>query len=163
MDFVIKQNSELPILEIRPIKTKFFDELLVIIKDASISFSMYDQDNCPTIINKDAIINLSTPLNNYNNKNDSCVDLKDFTIQYHFTKKDTAKSGIYSGEFKIKFNKDGEEKNLTLLKNINIEIIKSNTKNLSAKKIIEPILFEFILIGNNEYISTNDNFYLKLI
>ena len=33
MDFVIKQNSELPILELRPIKTSNYNELLDIIKN----------------------------------------------------------------------------------------------------------------------------------
>ena len=53
---------------------------------------------------------LDTLSNNIVNKEDNCRELMDFTIQYKFKKKNTAKAGFYTGEFKIVFSKDNEEK-----------------------------------------------------
>ena len=130
MDFVIKQNSELPILDLIPIKTKNYNELLDIIKNSSVSFSMFDANNCYVILNDSVTINLDTPNNNYNSENDTCRELSDFTLQYKFKKKHTAKAGFYSGEFKITFTQDNEEKSLIIPINnkLNIVITPSNTK-----------------------------------
>jgi hypothetical protein len=126
MDFKIKQNSELPILEIKPYKGNNFDELVDLIKNSIITFSMYDDKDCFIIKDKTAIINLDTKENIFNNQRDTCKDLIDFTIQYHFTKRDTAKVGKYRGIFKIKFEKDGEQKTLITPYNnvLDIEILK---------------------------------------
>jgi hypothetical protein len=50
----------------------------------------------------------------------------DFTIQYHFRKRDTAKVGKYRGIFKINFQQDGEQKTLIVpySKILEIEVIK---------------------------------------
>jgi len=109
MDFVIKQNSELPILEIRPIITSNFKDLIKNIKDAYVTFSMYDSDMCPKILNKAVLINLDTKLNKYNEKDDTCEDMGDFTLQYFFTKKETSKIGFFTGEFKIVFNTEPQK------------------------------------------------------
>jgi hypothetical protein len=130
MDFVIKQNSELPILELIPIKTKNYNELLDIIKNSSVSFSMFDANNCYVILNDAVTINLDTSNNNYNLQDDTCRELSDFTLQYKFKKKNTFKAGFYSGEFKITFTQDNEEKILIVPINnkLNIIITPSNTK-----------------------------------
>jgi hypothetical protein len=104
MDFYIKQNSELPILEIRPIKNKFFDDLSTAIKTASATFSMYDENNCFKILNKEAIIEFKTIDNQYHNIEDTKQIDHDFRIQYKFTSKDTNKSGKFKGIFKINFD-----------------------------------------------------------
>lgn len=126
MDFKIKQNSELPILELKPYKGKYYNELLEIIKNATVTFSMYDDKDCFKIRDKSAIINLHTNANNLNNKTDSCNEILEFTIQYHFTKKDTSKIGKYRGIFKIKFEQDGEQKTLITPyeKVLDIEVVK---------------------------------------
>jgi len=162
MDFYIKQNSELPILELRPYKDNYFNDLLKFINNAKVSFSMYDSKNCYLIKDKKGIINFNTKANKFNDKTDSCNDVLDFTIQYHFTKKDTAKIGNYRGVFKITFEKDGEQKMLITphTKVLNIEVIKSNTKTI--KTISEQYILDAILTGiENEYILVGDNFYLK--
>jgi len=125
MDFKIKKNSELPILELRPYKDNHYNELLTFIKNAKVSFSMYDSKNCYIIKDKTGIINFNTKANNFNDKIDTCNDVLDFTIQYHFTKKDTAKIGNYKGVFKITFENDGETKTLVIphSKILEIEII----------------------------------------
>ena len=162
MDFKIRQNSELPILEIKPIKNGGFKELLEIIKTATVTFSMFDDKNCFKILNKSAIINLDTNLNKFNSEDNNCNEILDFTIQYHFTKKDTNKIGNYRGQFKIIFEQDGEQKTLITPydKYLNIEIIKSNTKTINT--ISEQSILDAILTGiENEYILVGDNFYLK--
>ena len=112
MDFKIKQNSELPILELKPYRGKNYTELLEIIKNATVTFSMYDDKDCFIIKDKSGIINLDTKANNLNNKIDTCREILDFTIQYHFRKRDTAKVGKYKAIFKINFEQDGEKKTL---------------------------------------------------
>jgi hypothetical protein len=126
MDFYIKQNSELPILELRPIKSKSFDELISAIKTAKVSFSMYDDKDCFRIKDKSAVINFDTKANTLNDVTDTCRDMLDFTIQYYFSKKDTSKIGKYKGVFKITFEKDGENKILIIPYNkvLDIEVIK---------------------------------------
>jgi hypothetical protein len=130
MDFKIKQNSELPILELKPYRGKNYSELLQIIENATVTFSMYDDKECFRIKDKSAIINLDTKANNLNNLGDNCREMVDFSIQYHFTKKDTAKVGKYKGVFKIKFEQDGEQKTLITpyTKILQIEVVKSNIK-----------------------------------
>ena len=165
MDFKIKQNSELPILELKPFRGKNYNELLQVIENATVTFSMYDDKDCFRIKDKSAIINLDTKPNNLNNQTDTCREIMDFSIQYHFTKKDTAKVGKYRGIFKIKFEQDGEQKTLITpyTKVLDIEVIKSNTKTLSIKPT-EQLILDAIVTGiPNEYITTNDNFYLKII
>ena len=126
MDFKIKRNSELPMLELKPYKGKYYNELLEIIKNATVTFSMYDDKDCFKIRDKSGIINLHTNANNLNNKTDSCNEILEFTIQYHFTKKDTSKIGKYRGIFKIKFEQDGEQKTLITPyeKVLDIEVVK---------------------------------------
>jgi hypothetical protein len=125
MDFKIKKNSELPILELRPNKDNHYNDLLTFIKNAKVSFSMYDSKNCHIIKDKTGIINFNTKANNFNDNTDNCNDILDFTIQYHFSKKDTKNVGLYKGNFKITFENDGETKTLVIphSKILEIEII----------------------------------------
>jgi len=126
MDFKIKQNSELPILELKPYKGKNYSELLEIIKNATVTFSMYDDKDCFIVKDKLGIINLDTKSNTLNDKTDTCREILDFTIQYHFKKNDTKKVGKYKGIFKIIFQQDNEEKTLITpyTKLLYIEVIK---------------------------------------
>ena len=103
-DVVIRQDAQLPLLEIYPIPTENFSQLLSYIDNMVVTFSMYDSSDCYRILNKPARINLDTPLNNLNNQTDTCRELLDFTIQYLFTEKDLSKAGTYKGEFKIVFS-----------------------------------------------------------
>lgn len=126
MDFKIKQNSELPILELKPYKGKYYSDLLKLIENATVTFSMFDDKDCFRIKDKSAIINLHTKANRLNNQTDTCRDILDFTIQYHFTKKDTAKVGKYKGIFKITFVENEENKTLIIPydKVLDIEVVK---------------------------------------
>jgi hypothetical protein len=123
MDFVIKQNSELPILELRPIKTSNYNELLELIKNSVVSFSMFDSNDCYKILNESATINLDTPTNEFINQDDTCKEFADFTLQYKFKNKETSKVGFYSGEFKFTFTQDNEEKTLIVPINNKLNII----------------------------------------
>ena len=123
MDFVIKQNSELPILELRPIKTSNYNELLELIKNSVVSFSMIDNNDCYKILNETATINLDTPTNEFINQDDTCKEFADFTLQYKFKNKETSKVGFYSGEFKFTFMQDNEEKTLIVPINNKLSII----------------------------------------
>jgi hypothetical protein len=123
MDFVIKQNSELPILELRPIKTSNYSELLELIKNSVVSFSMIDNNDCYKILNETATINLDTPTNEFINQDDTCKEFADFTLQYKFKNKETSKVGFYSGEFKFTFTQDNEEKTLIVPINNKLNII----------------------------------------
>lgn len=165
MDFKIKQNSELPILELKPYRGLYYDNLLKMIENATVTFSMYDDKNYFVIKEKSGIINLDTKANNLNDRTDTCRDIMDFTIQYHFTKKDTSKVGKYKGIFKIKFEQDNEQKTLIIpyTKSLDIEVVKSNTKTQSIKPSDQLILDAIVTGLPDEYIATNDNFYLKII
>jgi hypothetical protein len=122
-DFVIKQNTDLPLLEIKPIRTENFQDLLELIQNATVTFSMFDFNDCAVILNDSAYINLDTLSNRILNDEDNCRELMDFTIQYKFKKKNTTKSGFYVGEFKIVFIKDGEEKTLIVPINNKLNIL----------------------------------------
>ena len=104
------------------------------------------------------------------NQEDTCREIIDFTIQYKFSKKDTSKPGKYKGEFKIIFEKYGEQKTIVIPLNykLDIEILPSYTKTttmIETTPILPPIIFDIydaILTGlPNEYIKVGDNQYLK--
>jgi len=167
MDFVIKQNSELPVLEIHPIKTKNFNELLSYIKNCTVTFSMYDSENCFRILDKPAIINLNTPINDYNRQDDSCLDITDFTIQYKFTKKETSKSGVFKGEFKFVFSNNEQE--VVLITPIQIPlgivILPSNIKTTKQIATAAPIQLDInnaFVFEDNTYLLIGNNVYLKI-
>ena len=128
-DFVIKQNTDLPLLEIKPIRTENFQDLLELIQNATVTFSMFDFNDCAVILNDSAYINLDTLSNRILNDEDNCRELMDFTIQYKFKKKNTTKSGFYVGEFKIVFIKDGEEKTLIVPINNKLNILITPSTN----------------------------------
>lgn len=163
-DIVIRQDAQLPLVEIFPIPTENFYKLLEYIQNASVTFSMYDSSDCYRILNKPAKINLDTEANNLNNKTDSCRNLMDFTIQYLFTEKDLSKAGTYTGEFKIVFSSDNEEKTLIvpILYPIKITVLPSNTK---IKVISLPTPFEdnaLMLDSGEDYLLIDENTYLIL-
>ena len=112
-DYVVKGGSQLPVLEIFPIKTENFSQLLRYITNASVTFSMYNDTGYYHILDSPAIFNLKTPLNLLNDQKDSCNEFLDFTIQYFFSTRDLNKPGTYSGKFKIKFY--GEDGDKTLI------------------------------------------------
>jgi hypothetical protein len=87
---------------------------------------MLDDKDYYIIKDKKALINLDTKSNILNDKTDSCKDILDFTIQYHFKRGDTKKIGKYKGEFKIIFQENDEYKTLIVPsdKVLDIEIIK---------------------------------------
>jgi hypothetical protein len=122
MEFYIKQNSELPVLQLRPIENSSFGELVSSIKTASVTFSMYDDKDYFKILNKSAIIEYKTKENTFYSIEDSHLNIHDFRIEYKFTKKDTNKAGAYTGLFKINF--DGKVLPISLT----IIIVPSNTK-----------------------------------
>jgi hypothetical protein len=172
MDFTIKQNSELPILELKPYKGKNFNELAEIIKNATVLFSMFDEAGVYKIREKSAVVNVETKNNLQLNQENSCLEIIDFTIQYKFSKKDTSKAGKYRGEFKIIFEKYGEQKTIVIPLNykLDIEIIPSFTKTQTITQSnapqpplppIEIDIYDAILAGLNQYIKINDNEYLK--
>jgi hypothetical protein len=111
-DIVIRQNTNLPLIEIYPIPTENFFKLLDYIKNATVTFSMYDQNGQYIILDDSATINLNTTSNNLLKKEDDCKQYMDFTIQYKFDKKYTKKLGTFLGEFKITFINNKEEKTL---------------------------------------------------
>ena len=122
MEFYIKQNSELPILQLRPIENRFWNELVSAIKTANVTFSMYDSKDYFKILNKNVVIEYNTKENDFYSIEDSNINVHDFRIEYKFTKKDTNKVGTYTGLFKIDF--DGKVFPITLT----IIIVPSNTK-----------------------------------
>jgi hypothetical protein len=159
---ILNQDFILPILEIIPIKTKNFDGLLKLIQNAYATFSMYDYSNCYRILDKAAIINFNTILNNYNNIDDTCNNILDFTIQYHFTEQDLSKSGSYTGEFKIVFSNNTEEKTLIvpIINKINILINPSNNK-LKIKSLPTTEINDSILIDSgDDFLLSDENTYL---
>ncbi len=174
MDFSIKQNSELPILELKPYKGRNFYELVDIIQNATVLFSMVDNRGCYKVHDKSAIVNVETKTNTQLNQEDTCREIIDFTIQYKFTKKDTSKPGKYKGEFKIIFEKYGEQKTIVipLSYQLDIEVLPSFTKTSTITQTnapqppqpppIEVDIYDAILTGiGNEYIKVGENQYLK--
>lgn len=163
-DVVIRQDAQLPLLEIYPIPTENFSDLLKYIKNATVTFSMYDDSDCYRVLDKPAKINLDTPSNNLNNQTDSCKEFLDFTIQYLFTQKDLSKAGTYKGEFKIVFSNDGEEKTLIvpIFFPIRITVLPSNTK-FKVTSLPTPIEYNaFMLDSGGDYLLINEEYYLIL-
>ncbi len=173
MDFSIKQNSELPILELRPYKGRNFSELINIIQNATVLFSMTDERGYYKIHDKSGFVNIETKNNLQLNQEDTCREIIDFTIQYKFSKKDTAKAGKFRGEFKIIFEKYGEQKTIVVPLNykLDIEILPSFTKTTTMIQSnapqpplppIEVDIYDAILTGlSNGYIKLGENQYLK--
>ena len=163
-DVVIRQDAQLPLLEIYPIPTQNYSELLEYIQNAVVTFSMYDASDCYRILDKPAKINLETPLNILNDKTDSCREILDFTIQYLFTQKDLSKPGIYTGEFKIVFSNDGEEKTLIvpIYYPIKITVLPSNSK-LKVTSLPTPIEYNALMLDSGaDYLIINEEYYLIL-
>jgi hypothetical protein len=163
-DVVIRQDAQLPLIEIYPIPTENFSQLLSYIDNMVVTFSMYDDKDCYKILDKSGIINLDTPLNILNNQTDSCKELLDFTIQYLFTEKDLSKPGIYSGEFKIVFSNDDEEKTLIvpIFFPLKITVLQSNTK-LKVTSLSTPKEYNaFILDSGQDYLLIEEEYYLIL-
>lgn len=163
-DVVIRQDAQLPLLEIYPIPTENYSKLLQYIENAVVTFSMYDASDCYRILNKSARINLDTPLNILNNKTDSCREILDFTIQYLFTEKDLSKPGTYTGEFKIVFSNDGEEKTLIvpILYPLRITILPSNSK-LKVISLPTPIEYNALMLDSGQdYLIISEEYYLIL-
>ncbi len=163
-DVVIRQDAQLPLLEIFPIPTENFSQLLDYIKNATVTFSMYDASDCYKILDKPAKINLNTEANNLNNQTDTCRDIMDFTIQYLFTEKDLSKAGTYSGEFKIVFSNNDEEKTLIvpIYFPIRITVLPSNTK-LKVTSLPTPIEYNALLLDDDsDYLIVNEDYYLIL-
>lgn len=121
MNFYIKQNSSSPKLVVEFetsgyvnfIEKDFYKRL----QNASITFSMQDQSKCYyTIKCKTAeLIEI-----------EDCID-KDcspkFVIAYTFSQKETKKTGVYVGEFSIKFNDNGEILRLPIKRELIVNII----------------------------------------
>jgi hypothetical protein len=163
-DVVIRQDAQLPLLEIYPIPTENFSQLLEYIDNAVVTFSMYDASDCYKILDKPARINLETPLNNLNDQTDTCRNILDFTIQYLFTEKDLSKAGIYTGEFKIVFSSNDEEKTLIVPIHypIKITVLQSNSK-LKVTSLLTPIEYNALMLDNAEdYLIINEEYYLIL-
>jgi len=163
-DVVIRQDAQLPLLEIYPIPTENFSQLLEYIDNAVVTFSMYDASDCYKILDKPARINLETPLNNLNDQTDTCRNILDFTIQYLFTEKDLSKAGTYTGEFKIVFSNNEEEKTLIVPIHypIKITVLQSNSK-LKVTSLLTPIEYNALMLDNAEdYLIINEEYYLIL-
>ena len=163
-DVVIRQDAQIPLLEIYPIPTENYSQLLSYIENAVATFSMYDASDCYRVLDKPARINLDTKANNLNNLGDNCREIVDFTIQYLFTEKDLSKPGTYAGEFKIVFSNDGEEKTLIvpILYPIKITVLPSNTK-LKVTSLPTPIEYNaFMLDNGGDYLLINEEYYLIL-
>jgi hypothetical protein len=163
-DVVIRQDAQLPLLEIYPIPTENYYKLLQYIENAVVTFSMYNSSDCYRILDKPARINLDTKANNLNNLADNCREIIDFTVQYLFTEKDLSKSGTYTGEFKIVFSNDGEEKTLIvpILYPIRITVLPSNSK-LKVTSLPTPIEYNaFMLDNGGDYLIINEEYYLIL-
>jgi len=163
-DVVIRQDAQLPLLEIYPIPTENFSQLLSYIDNMVVTFSMYDDKDCYKILDKPARINLDTPLNNLNNQTDSCREILDFTIQYLFTEKDLSKAGTYTGEFKIVFSNNEEEKTLIvpIFFPLKITVLQSNTK-LKVTSLATPTEYNaFMLDSGDDYLLIDEDHYLIL-
>ena len=163
-DVVIRQDAQLPLLEIYPIPTENYYKLLSYIDNMVVTFSMYDDKDCYKILNKPARINLDTPLNNLNNQTDTCRELLDFTIQYLFTEKDLSKAGTYKGEFKIVFSNNEEEKTLfvPIFFPIRIIVLPTNTK-LKITSLPTPNEYNaFMLDSGEDYLLIDEDYYLIL-
>jgi hypothetical protein len=88
----------------------------------------------------------------------------DFTIQYLFTEKDLSKPGIYSGEFKIVFSNNEEEKTLIvpIFFPLKITVLPSNTK-LKVTSLATPIEYNaFMLDSGADYLLIDEDYYLIL-
>ena len=161
-DIVITQDAQLPLVEIFPIPTENYPQLLKYIQNVSVTFSMYDNHNFYKILDKSAIINFNTPLNELNNNNDACTDISDFTIQYHFTENDLSKAGTYIGEFKIIFSNNDEEKTLIvpIRYPIRITVLQSNNK-LKVTSLPTLIKNDILLADSgNKFLYADENTYL---
>jgi hypothetical protein len=163
-DVVIRQDAQLPLLEIYPIITENFSQLLSYIDNMVVTFSMFDSSDYYKILDKPAKINLDTPLNILNDKTDTCREILDFTIQYLFTEKDLSKAGIYTGEFKIVFSNNEEEKTLIVPIQfpLKITVLPSNTK-LKVTSLPTPIEYNAFLLDNDgDYLLIDEDYYLIL-
>ena len=97
--FVINKNSTLPYLEIEAVQDgrHTYKKLYLALQSATVTFSMTNVENgVKKIANAPCYV---VPFDT-----DCCEDK--FKIQYRWSKRDTSESGIYIGQFKIKFEDD---------------------------------------------------------
>ena len=94
--FAINKNATLPYLEIEPIHDgrHTYKKLYLALQAATVTFTMTNMVNgVKTIANAPCHI---VPIND-----EVCEER--FKIQYRWNKRDTAETGIFIGQFKIKF------------------------------------------------------------
>ena len=97
--FVINKNATLPYLEIEPIHDgrHTYKKLYLALQSATVTFSMTNMVNgVRTIANAPCYI---VPIND-----EVCEER--FKIQYRWNKRDTKETGVFIGQFKIKFEDD---------------------------------------------------------
>ncbi len=117
--FLIKKNStlaliEFPITQVLAEKYNLTDDML---KNCAVTFSMFDSNNNTyKIANKEAI--LSIVIKDY-----FLMDEAKYTLQYPLTLKDTNKTGVFIGEFKVDFLGIGNCGKITLPVDTEIQII----------------------------------------
>lgn len=123
-NFFIKQNSTYPILKYQltdKLMTKFniTDEMM---ENIAVTFSMVSEDGIYVIANKAANIYVKEV-----NSNEEISESK-YILLYKFTEKDTKKSGLFHGEFKLDFISDGAScSKITLPNDEPIQIIIKNS------------------------------------
>lgn len=97
--FAINKNATLPYLEIEPIYDgrHTYHKLYLAMQSASVTFTMVNIENgIKKIANAKCYI---VPFDT------DCCEEK-FKIQYRWNKRDTNESGVFAGQFKIKFDDD---------------------------------------------------------
>lgn len=100
MDFLIKQNSTLPILTMKVIENNDFngEDFKNMFNNATVTFSMIDADSGKYIIANKAGGIIKVP-----NKTVGCGDNDDIIIFYEWLEKNTKNAGVFIGEFTINF------------------------------------------------------------
>lgn len=97
--FVINKNATLPYLEIEPIHDgrNSYKKLYIAIQAATVTFTMTNiETGVKKIANAECYI---VPVND-----EVCEER--YKIQYRWNKRDTSETGIFIGQFKIKFENE---------------------------------------------------------
>lgn len=109
IQFNINKGATLPYLEMEPINDgrNDFHKLYIAIQTADVTFSMTNVDSGIKKIANEKCYVVST-------EDDGCEDR--FKIQYRWRMRDTKETGLYKGEFKIKFDESVEMDGVTFPK-----------------------------------------------
>ena len=122
-NFFIRKNSNLPILKLKVINDgrNTYRTIYDMLENATITFSMVDDDGNYKIFNKQALL---LPVDK-----ELCKEDGEYYLGYQFTEKDTNTAGVFKAEFRINFLGQNTSLTVPIREDLYVNVLDSFTKS----------------------------------